>query len=259
MAVATNPLTYNGYITQVATLAIVNTQTVSGVVQGVDAAFNSLIPQMLNYAELRIQRDLDLLPSQTQNTSYSLTAGNNMLQINVNDFVTLQTVSVTANGTTTPLLSTSKTYIQNVYPDAASAGIPQYFAMYGGDATTYGNTYNNIIVGPWPSNTYPVVLTGTQRLQSLYANSTTALAGTATTFISTYLPELLVQASLIYVSQYQRNFGPASNDPQMGPSYEAQYQNLLKGAITEEYRKKFQASAWSSVSSSPVGTPSRSV
>ena len=58
----TNALTYNDYVTQIGVLAVVNTTTSSGVVVGDDTAFNAIIPQMLNYAELRIQRDLDLMP-----------------------------------------------------------------------------------------------------------------------------------------------------------------------------------------------------
>lgn len=251
----TNPLTYNGYVNQIATLAVVSTTTVSGVVQGVDAAFNTLIPQMLNYAELRIQRDLDLLPSMTTNTSYGLTVGSNVVSISVNDFVTLQTVSVVASTTSTPLIPTTKEFLQNVYNDNSYTGVPQYFAMYGGDASTFGATYQNIVVGPYPDQAYPLLLIGTVRMPSLYQYATTANAGTATTFISTYLPDMLIQASMIYISQFQRNFGPASNDPQMGPTYEAQYQSLLRGALGEEYRKKFQASAWSALSSSPVATP----
>ena len=260
---ATTPLTYNDYINQIATLAVVNTTTTNGVVSGVDAVFNTLVPQMLNYAELRIQRDLDLLQAQVENTNYILDANTNKLQINVGDFVTLQTMIVvpivTGNSapTYTPLLPVTKQYIQNVYPDSTSAGTPTCFAMYGGDSATYGNTYQNIIVGPWANLNYLVTLTGTWRLQTLYANATTLLASTGTTFISTYYPDLLIQASMIYISQFQRNFGPTSNDPQMGPSYESQYQTLLKGSLTEEYRKKFQASGWSSASNSPVATPSR--
>lgn len=87
MTAATNPLTYNDYVSQIATLAVVNTTTSSGVVVGVDAEFNALIPQMLNYAELRIQRDLDLLPSQTS-LSYNISIGTNLLQLPVDDFVT---------------------------------------------------------------------------------------------------------------------------------------------------------------------------
>ena len=238
----TNPLTYNLYVTQIANMAVVDTTTVSGVVQGVDSAFNILIPSMLNYAELRIQRDLDLLPSQTSRT-YTLTTGSNQLQLDVDDFVTVQTIAVTSGGNTYPLLPSTKEFLQNVYGASGSTDMPAYFAMYGGDLSTGGNTYNNIIVGPYPDQNYPVTVTGTVRLPSLYQNATTALAGSATTFISTYLPDLLVQASMIYVAQYQRNFGQASNDPAMGPTYELQYQNLLRGAGVEEARKKFSAAA----------------
>jgi hypothetical protein len=75
---AGNPLTYNSYVATVAALAIINA--------GQDLYFSGLIPQMLNYAELRIQRDLDLLPLQTENDTYALTIGSNLLPIAVNAF-----------------------------------------------------------------------------------------------------------------------------------------------------------------------------
>ena len=256
MSAATNPLTYNGYVTQIATLAVVNTTTSSGVVVGVDQSFNDLIPQMLNYAELRIQRDLDLLPSQSSN-SYVMTSGNNLLQISVDDFVTIQTISLISGTARLPLLPVTKEWLQNMYNDSSYTAAPEYFAMFGGDSASGGNTYNNIIFGPYPDSAYNVVITGTIRLPSLYKFATTLNAGTATTFISTYLPDLLVQASMIYISQFQRNFGPAANDPQMGPTFELQYQNLLKSAFVEEARKKFQASAWSSASPPVAATPTR--
>lgn len=252
----TTPLTYNGYVTQIATMAVVNTQIVSGVVSGVDAAFNNIIPQMLNYAELRIQRDLDLLPALTSRP-YTLTIGTNALTLDVDDFVTVETVSITNGGNVSPLLAVSKEFIQNVYGSPTAVDTPQYFAMYGGDLATGGNTSNNIIFGPYTDADYPVTVVGLVRLPTLYQNATTALASTGTTFISTYLPDLLVQASMIYIAQYQRNFGQASNDPAMGPTYELQYQNLLRGAGIEEARKKFSASAWSSMSPPVVASPSR--
>jgi hypothetical protein len=256
MAAATNPLTYNDYVSQIATLAVVNTTTSSGVVVGVDAEFNTLIPQMLNYAELRIQRDLDLLPSQTSN-SYNITIGTNLLQLPVDDFVTVQTISLADGTARLPMLPVTKEWLQNLYNDSSYAGKPKYFAMLGGDQASGGNTFNNIIFGPYADNTYSVIVNGTIRLPSLYKFATQALASTANTFISTYLPDLLIQASMIYISQFQRNFGPAANDPNMGPTYELQYQNLLKSAFVEEARKKFEASAWSSMSPSVAATPTR--
>ena len=254
----TTPLTYNGYVTQVATMAVVNVQTTSGVVVGIDAEFNAIIPQMLNYAELRIQRDLDLLPSQTSRP-YTLTIGNNQLQLGAYDFVTVQTVTLNVSGVTYPLLPSTKEYLQNVYGSSAvgSRGQPKLFAMYGGDLATGGETYNNILLGPYPDIAYNVEVIGTVRLPTLYENATTPLAATGTTFISTYFPDLLIQASLIYISQFQRNFGQASNDPAMGPTYELQYQNLLRAAAVEEGRKKFIASAWSSMSPQVAATPTR--
>jgi len=250
----TTPLTYNGYVTQIATMAVVDTQTVSGVVQGVDAAFNAIIPQMLNYAELRIQRDVDLLPSLTSN-NYTFTIGANQLQISANDFITVQTISAASGGNLYPLIPTTKEFLQNVYGSPSATGMPKYFAMVGGDLATGGTTYNNILVGPYPDQSYTASVTGTVRLPTLYQSATTSLAGTAATFISTYLPDLLIMASMVYISAYQRNFGRQSDDPAMAQSYESQYQTLLKNALTEEYRKKFQGMAWSALSNPVAATP----
>jgi hypothetical protein len=64
-------------------------------------------------------------------------------------------------------------------------------------------------------------------------------------------------ASMIYISAYQRNFGRLNDDPQMAMTYESQYQALLKSAIVEEARKKFDAAGWSSQSPATVATPTR--
>jgi hypothetical protein len=253
----TTPLTYNGYVTQIATMAIVNTTTASGVVVGVDVAFNNIIPQMLNYAELRIQRDLDMLPALVENTTYSLTTGNNLLVVSPNDFVTIKTITLTSGTSKIPLLPSTKEFLQNVYNDSSVTGVPLFFAMAGGDTATGGTTANNIYVGPFPNQNYPLTIRGEQRVPSLYKYANTVDAATKTTFISTYYPDLLIMASMIYISAYQRNFGRMSDDPAMAQSYESQYQALVKAAVTEEDRKKFQASAWSSDSNSQSATPTR--
>lgn len=252
----TNPLSYNDYISAVCALAVEDTTTVSGVVQSVNAAFNTLTPSMLNYAELRIQRDVDLLPLLTSN-SYTMTALSNLLQIPVGDFVTIQTIAVISGGMTYPLMAVTKEWLQNTYGDSSTATLPSYFAMYGGDQATGGQTWTNIIVGPFPSQNFAVSVTGTQRMPSLYQSANPTGAATGTTFISTWLPDLLVMASLVFVAQYQRQFGATGNDPQMPGSYESQYQTLLRSAAVEEARKKFSASAWSSMPPIPAASPTR--
>ena len=253
----TTPLTYNGYVNQIATMAVVNTTTVSNVVQGVDTAFNAIIPQMLNYAELRIQRDMDLLPLQTYR-SYTIPESTNTLQLSVDDFVTVQTIQVTpSGGSPATVLPTSKEYLQAVYSSSTTKGAPVYFAMTGGEAATGGSVYNYIQFGPYTDQSYLATVYGTIRAPTLYAFANSTQANSSTTFISTYLPDMLIMASMVYISAYQRNFGRMSDDPAMAQSYEGQYQSLKNAAAIEEYRKKFQASAWSSMSVPQGATPGR--
>ena len=206
---------------------------------------------MISYAELRMQRDLDFLSTQVSDSTYSFTSGNGTLTIPTSQFVVMETFEVLDNsGNSIPLLSVGKEFIQNVYGTGSTNGIPQYFAVYGGDSSTTGLTSQNIIVGPIPNSSYGVRLTGTVRSAPLSDTNTQ-------TYISVYLPDLFIMASMIYISAYQRNFGRESDDPQMAQSYESQYQGLLKSATVEEFRKKFQSSAWASYSPSPVATPTR--
>lgn len=239
----TTGLSYDGsvpgttsYVTQIATMAVV---------QSTDPAFQLILPQMITYAENRIYRDLDLLISQTTN-AYTLT-GNN-IDIPASSLITVQNVVLAdGSGNSYPLLPITRDFANNVYGNNATTDVPKYYFITGGanEVTDY-----NIFIYPYPDSTYTVNVTGTFRPSSLSATN-------LTTFISLYLPDLFIMASMIYVSAYQRNFGRSNDDPQMAVSYESQYKALLQGAMMEEYRKKFQASAWSSHGTSPVATPTR--
>lgn len=253
MAIPTNPLTYNAFVSALALMAVENVQTVGGVVQGVSAEFTALIPLALSYAENRIQRDVGLGAAQTVNNSYTLIAGSNLLTISTQDFSTIQTVSI--NGV--PLLPVSKEWLQNVWGTSASSAQPMYFAFYGGDSATGGATSMNLIVGPWPDGNYNLSIVGTNYLPSLYKFANSSDAASQTTFISRYMPDVLLAAAMIFVSGYQRDFSPAGSDPQMPVNWEQQYNALLGGARTEEARKQFSAAAWSSMPPTPMATAAR--
>ena len=233
-------LTYATYKTALATLSVV---------PETDPNWLSILPDAIEYAELRIYRDLDLLSTVQVNTSFSTSSGSSKVTLTQGTFVTLQNVNVitpagTTNpdlGTRVPLLPVSKEYIQYAWPSSTNDGVPSYFAMI--DERTFS-------LGPWPDAAYTLEIIGTVRPETLSAINTT-------TFISQYLPDIFLMASMIFISGYQRNFGRQSDDPQMAQSYESQYQALLKGATVEEYRKKFSASGWTSMSPSPVATPGR--
>lgn len=233
-------LTYATYKTALATLSVV---------PETDPNWLAILPDAIDYAELRIYRDLDLLSTVKADTSFSTTANASKVQLTSGTFVTLQDVNVITpagtldpdQGTRVPLLPVSKEYIQYSWPNNTNAGVPLFFAMI--DERTFS-------LGPWPDSSYTLEIIGTYRPETLSSTNTT-------TFISQYLPDIFLMASMIFISGYQRNFGRQSDDPAMAQSYESQYQALLKGATVEEYRKKFSASAWSSISPSPVATPSR--
>jgi hypothetical protein len=260
-APATNPLSYNAYIQNVAAMAVVQTVETSGVYAFVDAPLVTITPSMLNYAERRISRDLDMLSTQTSNT-YTLTAGQNIFSIPVNDFQVVQTLEIVQSGgggvvNSYPLLPVSKEMIQNCYGGLASAGQPQYFAMYGSNFGDEQDTEMNVIFGPPPNYPYSLRVTGVQMQPSLYQNASAGIADTEYTYISQFYPDLLIMASMIYISAYQRQFGGTSDDPQMGQTYEKQYQALRLGAIPEENKRKGQASAWSPYSTPTAATPTR--
>lgn len=233
-------LTYSTYKTALATLSVV---------PETDPNWLAILPDTIDYAELRIYRDLDLLSTVAANTSFTTNQNVSTVALTEGTFVTLQNINViTPAGTTTPdsgtrvpLLPVTKEYIQYAWPSSTNAGVPSYFAMI--DERTFS-------LGPWPDASYTLEIIGTYRPASLSSSNTT-------TFISQYLPDLFLMASMIFISGYQRNFGRQSDDPQMSQSYEAQYQSLLKGATVEEYRKKFQSTAWTSMSPSPVASPAR--
>lgn len=239
----TTGLTYSTYKTQIATMAVVDET---------DTNFLTILPQMITYAENRIYRDLDFLFTSTTYEAF-LMAGNRQLTIPEGTFVVSEQANIVtpagqtnpdgASSTRNPCLPTTKEFLDAVYGSSAPAnrGMPLYFVPFND---------NLFLFGPVPDQAYSVELVGTYRPNSLSVSNTE-------TFISKYLPDLFIMASMIYVSAFQRNFGKISDQPEMAVSYEAQYQTLLKGAAVEEARKKFSSSAWSSESPSPFATPTR--
>lgn len=245
----TTGLSYDGsvygttsYVSQIATLAVV---------EETNPAFVTILPQMITYAENRIYRELDFLFTSIASTAYGLTAGNRVISVPAGTFVVPEQINLVTpagttnpdNGNRVPLLPTTKEFLDQVYGSGLTAnrGQPKYFVPF--DDYTF-------LVGPYPDNNYTCEIIGTYRPDSLSSTN-------KTTFISLYLPDVFIMASMIYVSGYQRNFGRANDDPQMAITYESQYQALKASALSEENRKKFEAAAWSSQGASTTASPTR--
>lgn len=239
----TTGLTYNQYVTELANLAIVDPA---------DANFVTNLPQCITYAENRIYRDLDLLSTVTATPGFSCATGSRQITWPLSQFVTVQEINViTPAGTADPNAGTrvslwpvTKFWLDMIYPTATATGVPGYMAML---------NQNTALIGPWPDQNYAVEIVGTVRPDSLSSSN-------SSTFISLYLPDLFLMASMVFISGYQRDFALGAsqpNDPQMPINYESQYQTLLKSAMVEEARKKFEAGGWTSMSPAVAATPSR--
>lgn len=258
---ATNPLSYNAFITQLGVMAVALTTSVAGVAQFVDAPLQAIVPMILNYAELRISRDLDLLASQTSNL-YTLTAGVPVFSLPVNDFQVVQTLEIVTlfQGTVVnsqPLTPVSKEFIQNCFGGLMSADMPKYFAMYGDNFGDEQDSYTNILFGPPPNFAYSLRVTGTALAPSLYQSASSGPADSAYTYISQWYPDLLIMASMVYISAYQRNWSATADDSEMAQSYEKQYQALRLGAVPLENRRKQMGSGWTAYSTPIAATPTR--
>lgn len=234
------PLTYATYQEQLAIMAVVE-QT--------DPNFVAQLPMTINYAELSCYRDLDLLYTTTSQPVYSTTTDNNQLVIPTADFITIQDINLlTPSGQSDPLTAarqpltmTTKEVLYNLYPSALAHGVPAWAAVL---------TQWTFLLGPWPDGVYTAEVIGTQRPASLSVDQDT-------TFLSIYLPDLFMAASMIYISGYQRNFGKQADDPQMSVNWSGEYRRLLESAGKEEMRKKFQSEGWTAYSAATTATPSR--
>lgn len=231
-------LTYNQYVAEM----LVLTQFNAG-----DPEFTTNLPNALDYAQDRIDRELNLLNTVASNSSLALTPGSRSLDITAASINVLSDVNViTPSGTTNPDLGTrnpctpsTKEWMNAVFGSVAVAGTPQYFAML---------TNSTILFAPWPDLPYQIELVGTVRPQSLSASN-------PATWVSTNLPDLLLAASMIFMSGFMKNFGAQSDDPKSAVSWESQYVTLRDSATVEDARRKFQAAGWTSDMPSALNPP----
>lgn len=236
------PLTYSQYVDSIANLLVVPTS---------DPGFQTDLPNIIDYAELRIYRDLDLLDASVRDSANALTAGNRNFSLPSTNgtFIVTEEVNVITpagttdpdSGTRNPLIPTTQEMLNSLWPNVTGSTVPQYYAMV---------NQNLIIVGPWPAASYQVEVVGTIHPAPLSSSN-------VTTVLSVFFPDLLIAASMVRASGYQKNYGQGVDDPKQAMSWETQYLGLLKSAGVEEARKNFEGPGWSSKQPEPITTPPR--
>lgn len=236
-------LTYATYVAQLANLMATDANNPS---------FTVFLPGCIDYAEQHIYRELDLLYTQVTDSTASLTASNRNFTLPITTgtfsgvFITVDQVNVitpagtsAALGTRQQLLPVSREAMDVMWPaSSANTGLPQYFSMR--DSTA-------IIVGPSPNAAYVVEVIGIQRPTPLSASNTS-------TFLTQYVPDLFIAASMVFAAGFMRNFGAQADDPKMSQSWENQYQALKSSAAVEQFRAKWESSGWSSQTPTPLAS-----
>ena len=229
---------YSQYVTYLANVLVV---------PSTDANYLAVLPNIIDDAEQRIYRELDLLSTIVRDRSGTLTANSRNFTF-PQFFIVSEEINIFAPSGTTqnriPLMPTSREFLNQVWANETATTTPSYpiyYAMV---------TDQTIIVGPPPDANYTVEVTGTIRPAPLSATNTS-------TYLTTYLPDIFFAASLVFGAGYLNNFGAMADNPQQALSWETHFQELLKTANVEELRKKYVAAAWSPKQPTPLATPPR--
>lgn len=233
-------LTYPTFVTSLANMLVI---------PPTDANYLAVIPNVIDDAEQRMYRELDLLATIVRDNSGQLTANSRnftfpqhfVVSESINVFTPVNTLT-----TRSQMIPVTREFLDAVYPDemanaCCGPAVPRYYAMI---------TDQTIIVGPSPDAPYTMEVIGTIR-------PTPLSAANPTTYLTQYLPDVFLTAALIFGYGYLKDYGAATDDPQAPGSWEMHYQKLFSSANTEENRKKYASSAWTSKQPNPGTVPAR--
>lgn len=231
-------LTYPTFVTSLANMLVLPEN---------DPNFQLALPNIIDDAEQRIYRELDLLATIVRDSTGSLVPNSRNFTF-PQHFVVSESLNVfTPAGTTTErfqLIPVTREFLDAIYPNEAatvSPSVPQYYAMI---------TDQAIIVGPPPDAAYKIEVVGTIRPVPLSV-------GNPTTYLTNYLPDLFLCEALIFGYGYLKDYGAATDDPRSSASWSAHYQDLWQSANIEENRKKYASQAWTPKQPAPAATPPR--
>jgi len=167
-------LTYNSFVSEIAALTVIS----STVLVNGDNNFAGIMPGIIDYAEGRLYRELDLPVVSVIDTSVICSSGVRLINLSTTqgELLVITTLNLLSSAGATssfatriPLMPTSQAVVDAIYPSAASSncGQPTYF-------TRLGNT--EIILGPAPDQPYGTEVIATIRPSPLSAsNSSTWL------------------------------------------------------------------------------------
>lgn len=247
------------------------------------AMLNRILPRLIDDAELFLYRHpkLDFLGTRTTDRTQQTAPGSREVTIPA-AFIVVEDLALilpsgqepnTAGARRIPLLRATRQFIDATWPEETLTREPApfetYWAIYDQQETVGADPPANpaagipsvsspAIIGPTPNGTYVAEFRGTFRPTPFYTvagfdpDTGDAFNPAATTFLSTWLPDLLISASMSFGTAYQHNWGAQADDPKMGVSWEQHLAKQIEVASSEEFRKKSAGWHWSSYPQPPA-------
>ena len=249
-------LSYNtwfiSFFNNVAALSTATPIGPTGVVSSYTDPFWSLeLPNIIDNAEQRMFRDLDLLNWRITDGSGSLVANQRTFSLptSIGTFRRLEHINIITTSSDpspalvrNPLVATSRAMLDYSWPsNSTNTGVPQVFAM---------RDDQTVLLGPTPNSSYPVECIGPQTPLPLSITN-------QTTFLSLMMPDVFFAATMVRAAAYMRDFGSMSENPQMSVNWEGQYQMLLKAADIEEASRWYRSAGWTAQEPKMASTPPR--
>lgn len=226
-----------------------------------DPNFQQILPACIADAEGRCYRDLDIFVANVRDGSASCTASNRNFNLptTVGTFIIVEgmniitpTATAPDSGTRNPVQFVSRDFVDAIYPTATTAtGVPRYAAWVTNNTYLSGGAaQSQIILGPAPDQSYRVEVIGRITPPPLSSTNTN-------TFLTDWLYDLFLAASMVFMSGYMRNFGAQADNPQMATSWDGQYKERLLSAQVYEARKRWSGASWSAKQPEATAVPQR--
>ena len=211
--------TYSTFVTALATALVVDET---------DSDFVALLPTIIDDAEQRIYRELDLVSASVVVNGATVPNDHYIaLPQSSGHIVVVDTINIIISGARTRLLATTKDVIDYLWPlDVPTTPYTPPMLFYRLDDT-------RCYIGPVPNAVYVAEITGTIRPLPLTSSN-------GATFLTTYLSDLFFAAAMCSAAgTLLKNYGALAEDPQSAMSWETQYQVRMSSAKSEELRKLF--------------------
>jgi hypothetical protein len=242
--------------------------------------FNIILRRLIDDAELMIFRHpkLDFLATRTSDRTQQTTAGMRTVPI-PSPFIIIEDMTlITPTGTQphtmgasrVPLLRVERAFLDMVWPQETLTQAPvpfeTYYAIFDMQQAQSpaplpqepiaGIALNNsrALVAPTPDANYVVEYQGTYRPARFYdvagfdpgnpVGQQYANNPQATTFLSTWMPDLLLSASMVFGTAYQKNWSAMGDDPRQALSWMKHFNDQIMVVSSEEFRKKMMGWNW---------------